>query len=416
MAERPQLVSVNFKKDMYITVEGKQDAGCFFILRQGKVQLSKTTEVVKEAGSSLLGPGDFFGVVSSLSSHSHIETAQALTDVSLISVHRNHFEGLIQYNTSLAMKIILQFSQRLRYLNKALTLLTLKHIIEEDGASQLFKIGEYYYKKTLYPQAYYGYQQYLTYYPKGEYVERAQERRVKLAPYGQLTIDGAGETEFNRTYAKESILFAEGEPGAELFIIQSGAVKIIKIVDDAEVILAVLKKGDIFGEMALLESKPRSASAIAYEDCTVTTVKKANFEGFTASQPQIIARLTQLLAERIWFIHKQLANTLIQDPVGRMYDGMLMHLEKNRVALEPKTGYTFSFGPQELANMVGIPPEEAPKFIDNILENQKIQVVDNKIRIMDVTEALKQSEYYRKMQQRENARRESARSMPGSLR
>ena len=48
-----------------------------------------------------------------------------------------------------------------------------------------------------------------------------------------------------------------------MFIIQEGAVRITKVVDGREVILAVLKKGDMFGEMALLENKPRSASAIA---------------------------------------------------------------------------------------------------------------------------------------------------------
>ncbi|MDR3171252.1 MAG: Crp/Fnr family transcriptional regulator [Treponema sp.] len=409
MAERPQLTSVNFKRDVYIIVEGKQNADSFFIIRQGKVRLSKETEVIKEAGGNLLGPGDFFGVVSSLSLHSHIESAQALTDVSLISVHKSQFEGLIQYNTPLAMKIILQFSQRLRYLNQALTMMTLKHKTEEDGASELFKIGVYYDKKKLPVQAYYAYHQYIIHYPQGQFVDQAKERRILLAIYGQQ--EQAEETQFNRIYPKEHILFAEGEPGDELFIIQSGSVKITKIVDDAEVILAVLKKGDIFGEMALLESKPRSASAIAYEDCTVTTVKKANFEGFTAMHPEIIARLTQLLAERIWFIYKQLANTLIEDPVGRMYDGMLMHLEKNRIPLDKKTPYIFSFGPAELANMVGIPSHNVSSIIRTIMENKKIQIVDNKVCITEVPEALKQSEYYRKMQQRENARHEAARKM-----
>lgn len=75
-----QLSFVNFKRDSYIIVEGKQNADRFFIIRSGKVRLFKEVEVVEEEGGNILGPGDFFGVVSTMSSHSQIETAQALTD------------------------------------------------------------------------------------------------------------------------------------------------------------------------------------------------------------------------------------------------------------------------------------------------------------------------------------------------
>src|SRR5512145_2775282 len=102
-----QLSFVTFKKDSYIIVEGKQNADRFFIIRQGKVRISKEVEVVEEEGGNVLGPGDFFGVVSTMSGHSHIETAQALTDVTLISVQREQYGILIEKNTPVAMKIIL---------------------------------------------------------------------------------------------------------------------------------------------------------------------------------------------------------------------------------------------------------------------------------------------------------------------
>ena len=73
----------------------------------------------------------------------------------------------------------------------------------------------------------------------------------------------AGSDDFLRTYNKNKIIFADGELGESLYIIQKGTVKITKILNGNEIILAILKHGDIFGEMALLENKPRSASAIA---------------------------------------------------------------------------------------------------------------------------------------------------------
>lgn len=406
MANQLQLAFVNFKKDSYIIVEGKQNADRFFIIRQGKVRISKEVEVVEEEGGNILGPGDFFGVVATMSGHSHIETAQALTDVTLISVQKDQYVQLIQNNTPVAMKIILQFSKRMRYLDEALTRLTLKNTAENDP-SHLFKVAEYYAKQSQFNQAYFAYHQYIKYCPTGQNVQVARERMVKIAPFAKAVYLDKRTDEFTRTYPKDTMIFSEGQPGDELYIIQKGAVKIVKIVDNNEVLLAVLKQGDIFGEMALLESKPRSANAIAYEDCTVLAVNKENFERMVGTQPQIISRLTQLLAERIWFIYKQLANTLISDPLGRMYDALLIQLEKNRIPLN-NSPHTFDFGPKELINMVGLPTAEGNMVIRKLLENSKIRVVDNKIALTDVSEVVKQTEYYRKMQKIERARREAA--------
>jgi CRP-like cAMP-binding protein len=206
------------------------------------------------------------------------------------------------------------------------------------------------------------------------------------------------------------MIFSENEPGTELYIIQRGVVKITKIVEDNEVLLAMLKPGDIFGEMALLENKPRSASAIANEDCTLMAVNKANFERMVQSQPQLVTRLTILLAERLWFIYKQMANTLIQDPLGRLYDALLLQLEKNRIPIVGGGKYIFQLGPKELLNMVGLSNEKGNPIIRKMFENKKMVLADSKISTTDVEEVQKQSEYYKKMEKIERARRKAAAS------
>ncbi len=126
---------------------------------------------------------------------------------------------------------------------------------------------------------------------------RARERLEKIEPYSKAVYLEGSETEFTRNYPKNTMIFSEVMPGAELYIIQKGSVKITKVVNDSEVLLAVLKPGDIFGEMSLIEDKPRSASAIAYEDTQLLAVNKENFSRMVSTQPQIITRLTQILAE-----------------------------------------------------------------------------------------------------------------------
>jgi CRP-like cAMP-binding protein len=398
-----RLSFVNFKKDSYIVVEGKQKADRFFIIREGTVRISKAVEMVAEEQGSTLGPGDFFGVESTMSNHSYIETVHSLTDVTLISVHRDQYGELIQKNTAVAMKIILQFSRRMRYLDEALTRMTLKNKAEED-VSQLFLVGAYYDKLGRHDLAYYAYSRYLKHCPQGEHVQTVRERLMKIGPYVKATPRAFPPGESVREYPGDRMIFSEGEPGDELYIIRQGSVKITKIAEGNEVLLAVLKPGDIFGEMALLESKPRAACAITHEDCVLLAVSRANFALMVATHPQIIARLTTLLAERIWFAYKQIANTLIDDPLGRMYDALLIQLEKNRVNTSQPQAYIFDFGPRELINMVGLSPAEGNPLIKKLLLNRNIQLVNDHINVSDVFEIAKQVQFFRNMQRREKSR------------
>jgi len=407
MAAQLQLAFVNFAKDAYIIVEGKRNADKFFIIRSGKVRLSREVQIVAEEQGDTLGPGDFFGVVSTMSGHSHIETAQALTDVTLISVQKEQFSQLIQNNAPVAMKIILQFSKRMRYLDEALTRLTLKNTAVEDP-SHIFNIAEYYAKQNRFNQACYAYQKYIKFCPKGENVQLAIERIKKIAPYVKNLKMDFKPDEIVRTYNKDDIIFCEGEPGEELFIIQKGSVKIVKITDNNEILLAVLKTSDIFGEMALLESKPRAATIVAYENCQLMAVNRENFQQMIKLQPQLIARLTTLLAERIWLIYKQLANTQISDPLGRMYDMLQIQLDKKKVEIDSVSlsNYAFDFGLKELANMVGLSQSDGQITGRKLMENKVFQSINDKLFIKDVREIVKQNAYYHKMQQLEHARME----------
>jgi CRP-like cAMP-binding protein len=400
MENQSQLGVVTYKKDTYIIIEGNQ-ADCFFIIQQGQVKTYKDA-MVKGENDETLNPGDFFGVISTMSSHSHIESVQALTDVVLISVRQNQYVGLIQKNSQVAIKIILQFSKRLRYLNETLARITLKKITE-DGPNLLYDVAEYYLGQKQYNQAGHAYTQYIKRCPNGEKAASARDKLERLGSRVQLTQFAAND--MNRTYRKDTMLFAEGEPGEELFIIQKGSIKITKIVDHKEVLLAMLKPGDILGEMALLEGKPRAASALAYEDCEVMAVNKANFELMIKNQPQLITKITTLLADRLWLIYKQLANALLENPLGRMYDALLIQLEKNRVSLDGKTPYTFAFGQPELINMVGLPEKKGNEVFGEMLQNKFLQITGGKIHTTSTEEIFKQSEYFRKMDKIEKKRK-----------
>jgi CRP-like cAMP-binding protein len=406
MEDQLQFSTAFYKPNTFIVIEGKQNADSFFIIKQGKVAISREVAIVGEE-NPILGPGDFFGVISTMSSHSHIETAKALTEVILITVEKKQYEALIRKHTQVAMKIMTQFSKRLRYLNETLAGIALKKIAE-TGPSHIFEAAEYYFNQKQYGKALHIYTRYLRHCPEDKNADTAIERIAKLKTMPIGAAAEFGPDDVMRTYQKDSIFFVEGEPGNELFVIQSGSVEITKIVSNNEVLLAVLKVGDIFGEMALLEGKPRAATVVAYEECKVMVLSRSNFGQMIQTQSQLITRVTSLLADRIWLIYKQLANTYIANPLGRMYDALLIQLEKERVLLEDgRTPFTFSFGQQELANMVGLPESESGPVLGELLGNTKIKIVGNKIQAASVQEIVRQAEYYRRMDKIEKSRAES---------
>jgi len=390
----------SYGKDSYILVEGRHTAECFFIIQQGNVRVFKEVAIEGE-GSEVLAPGDFFGVVSAMSSHRHIETVQALTDVVLITVRPQQYVTLIQNNIPVAIKILMQFSEQLRFLDKTLMGLTRKENSDAnivEGPPHLFAVGEYYFRQKQYNHAFYAYTKYLQYCPQGRNIETATRRLRELEGRAVNTALKHGKGDLNRSYNRDEMLFAEGELGDEFFVIQRGSVRISKIIDNNEVLLGVLKAGDIFGEMALLDGKPRAASALANEECAVMAINKANFELMIKNQPQLISRVTTLLADRIWLMFKQVENAQIANPLGRMYDALLVQLEKSRVSLDSKSPHTFTFTWKEFVSMQGLSEKEGNVRMDELLKDKNVQLQgDGKIYVSSVAEIAKQTDFYRRM-------------------
>jgi CRP-like cAMP-binding protein len=393
-AQAPSFQIVSYPQGSYIIVEGKKEAYNFYIVREGKVSVGRENPVVGEDPNQNLGPGDFFGVVAAMAQHPQIESARALSNVSLISVSYDQFGTLIQRNTPVAMKIIRYFSMKLRQFDQTITRLSFRNTVAED-INQLYNMGEYYFSQGNMEHATYAYQSYLKYLPNGQYVPQVKKKLMSLnKPLASAPID---ETKFNRSYKDNDVIFCEHEPGKELYIIQGGKVKISKIVDNNEVMLAVLQTGDIFGEMAILDNKPRSANAVAFGFTDVLAINKANFEGMVKAQPQLASRLITLLSERIWIAYKQLANLMLKDPQGRIADTLLTLAEKNRAKIGPKTPYDFEITVRDLLKMVGLSDNRDEKILYSLFEANKFLKLENeRVKCSDLGELDKLVQYYRK--------------------
>ncbi|MBE7438290.1 MAG: cyclic nucleotide-binding domain-containing protein [Spirochaetales bacterium] len=395
----------NYNGGSYVVIEGKREAQNFFIIMKGKLRTQKEMQYAGEEASQVLGPGDFFGVESAMSGHSRIETVVALSDCSLIVVNHDQFGLLIQKNTPVAMKIIRSFSVKLRSFDNTITRLSFRNAVEEDP-QHLFEVAEFWFNQKRFNHAAYGFQKYLQWCPTGEKVSQAKMRLQNMNK--PMVAPAVPESNINRTFKEDEMVFAENEPGRELYIIQSGRVKITKMVNGQEVMLAVLQPGDIFGEMALLDNKPRSASAIIAEDATMLAINKTNFEGMVKAQPQLATRLITILSERIWMAYRQLSNLMITDPLGRLFDTLLTLAEKNHVKIGPKASHNFDIGGKDLLKMVGFDEKKDERYLMDLLKNRWMRLDEGKLICLDLQELEKQVAFHKKKVSMDRKREKAA--------
>ena len=105
---------------------------------------------------------------------------------------------------------------------------------------------------------------------------------------------------FGVSFSKGDIIFCEYEPGDNFYLIQNGRVEIVKILGDIEKKIDVLEPGEIFGEMAILEEAPRSATAIALDNMKALEFNRENFQILMQGNPQIALKLFRLFTKRIY--------------------------------------------------------------------------------------------------------------------
>ncbi len=117
-------------------------------------------------------------------------------------------------------------------------------------------------------------------------------------------------------FPKGSVIFAEGDLGLAMFVIESGAVEIRKHLGGEERVLATLGKGDFFGEMCMLEEEaPRSATAFAVEDVATVMIDQAAFTFILKHNPEIAIRMMRKLVLRL-----EHTTHLLEEAVGHKVD------------------------------------------------------------------------------------------------
>lgn len=182
-----------------------------------------------------------------------------------------------------------------------------------------------------------------------------------------------------RTVRAGRHVFRQDEPGTSLFVIESGVVKVQRASPDGkEVILTILGPGDFFGELAILDGEPRSADAVAKEDCNLLVLERDDFLAFLSREPSAAAKLLAALSRRLRRTDQLVQDAAFLDVPARLARALLQLAESPEAA----RGLTQS----ELAAMVGASRESVNRWLQFYRRRGLIDSASGSIRVLQPEE------------------------------
>jgi len=185
---------------------------------------------------------------------------------------------------------------------------------------------------------------------------------------------------FGRGYPPGHVLFKDGEHGTEMFVIQSGKVRIAKRVRDTETTLAILTPGEFFGEMSILNDKPRSADAIVEEEAKILVIDPKTFEAMIRGNAEIAIRMIKKLAARLQEADTQIENLLLKDHNSRVVHLLTAMAKKGTPEAE---GVRVMISARDLAAKVGLETDEVNDVINKLVKARLAKVIEGGFMISD---------------------------------
>jgi CRP/FNR family transcriptional regulator, cyclic AMP receptor protein len=171
-----------------------------------------------------------------------------------------------------------------------------------------------------------------------------------------------------RSVRRGTTIFTKGDPGTGLMAVLWGSVKIsVPTADGREAVLNIINPGEIFGEMALLDGRPRSADAVAMDDCELMVIDRRDFIPFLRDQPDIALKFIEVLCARIRHTSEQVEDVMYLSFPGRLAK-TLLQLTGGPDA--PAAHRNIRITQRELSSIIGMSRESTNKQL-RAWENRK---------------------------------------------
>ena len=182
-----------------------------------------------------------------------------------------------------------------------------------------------------------------------------------------------------KSFSKNEIILLEEDTPNYMYIIFAGKVKVVHIsADGREKVLTYHKKGDFFGEMALVDGKTSPATVVAIEDTDIGLINKADFETYILKNEKVLRELTALLCTRLresWLMVKVLS---FADAEQRVRATLKLLSVQYGIKDQEGTIITLKLTHRDIASYSSVSRETATRLLDRFAKDGEIEILDSK--------------------------------------
>jgi CRP-like cAMP-binding protein len=204
-----------------------------------------------------------------------------------------------------------------------------------------------------------------------------QERERLLGRYGRQLPAG-------------TVVFREGEPAAEAFLLQQGRIRLIKRVGISDRSLAVLREGDLFGEGALTRGATHGCTAATLTEVVALAVDRETFHGLLVQYPGIALRVIDQLVSRVRDAEDQVEIMMVRGVQSKVTTALLkLAAASDGAGAAGASGAEIIISPVELSTRVGLDVEAVKTAVQRLRDRGYLRIAGERIEIPDV-EALRQ--------------------------
>jgi CRP-like cAMP-binding protein len=187
---------------------------------------------------------------------------------------------------------------------------------------------------------------------------------------------------FGREFTTGDVLFREGDPGDHMYVIQTGAVRITKNIAGTDRVIAILGAGEFLGELAILNDKPRVATATVVSDARCLVIEAKTLESMVTRSGEIAMRLIKRLAKRIDAADALIELLMHHDPKARIMLALARHADA--FGEQTDGGIMIRTSSDELARDVGVESAIAAEVMARLRRLRLATEVSDGILVADV--------------------------------
>ncbi|UCC60676.1 MAG: Crp/Fnr family transcriptional regulator [Dehalococcoidia bacterium] len=186
-----------------------------------------------------------------------------------------------------------------------------------------------------------------------------------------------------RNYKRGTTIFHKDDPGSTLYIIKTGQVKIgAPSPEGEEMILAILTDGDFFGELSILDGKPRSASATAMETTDTLILNRNDLLDVITGEPEVGIGMLATLSERLRCADLLLEDAVFLDLPARLAKRLLELVEKHGVETDEGLMIDMRLTQHDLANAIGASRESVNRLLGMFQDEGLISIDKQRIHVL----------------------------------